>query len=59
MGYSVRTDRWRFTRWPDGSEELYDHAADPGENANLAGDPRARRNRRPACGRLLDDYEGR
>ena len=38
MGYSVRTDRWRFTRWPDGSEELYDHAADPGETANLDGD---------------------
>ena len=38
MGYSVRTDRWRFTRWPDGSEELYNHDADPGETFNLADD---------------------
>jgi len=33
---SVRTEQWRFTQWPDGSRELYDHAADPGETTNLA-----------------------
>jgi arylsulfatase A-like enzyme len=41
MGYSMRTDRYRLTRWLDaeGSEsavELYDHQTDPLENANVA-----------------------
>jgi len=39
LGRSVRTDRYRFTAWPDGSEELYDHEADPREWRNLAGGP--------------------
>lgn len=34
-GDSVRTDRWRYTRWSDGTAELYDHAADPGETRNV------------------------
>lgn len=43
FGYSIRTERYRLTRWnmadqPD-SFELYDHGADPEENINLAGDP--------------------
>jgi uncharacterized sulfatase len=36
LGRSVRTDRWRYTEWPDGSRELYDHDRDPGEFHNLA-----------------------
>jgi len=36
-GDSIRTDRWRYTEWSDGARELYDHAADPEENHNLAG----------------------
>ena len=38
---SVRTDRWRYTEWDGGKKgaELYDHADDPGEYHNLAGDP--------------------
>ena len=28
---SVRTDRWRLTRWSDGVTELFDHDADPEE----------------------------
>lgn len=40
MGYSMRTERYRFTRWVKNGEkdmlELYDHANDPGENTNLA-----------------------
>jgi iduronate 2-sulfatase len=36
-GDSLRTDRWRFTRWSDGAIELYDHDADPQETRNLAG----------------------
>jgi iduronate 2-sulfatase len=46
MGYSMRTERYRFTRWQslenpakaDGVE-LYDHLRDPAENVNLADDP--------------------
>ena len=45
MGYSMRTDRWRYTRWQDKASgklvatELYDHETDPGENTNVAGRP--------------------
>ncbi len=41
LGVSVRTARYRYTEWPDGSEELYDHASDPGETRNLVRDPAA------------------
>ena len=30
-GQSIRTARWRFTRWSDGKTELYDHDVDPEE----------------------------
>jgi len=33
---SVRTDRWRFTRWSDGQTELYDHETDAEEHHNVA-----------------------
>ncbi len=33
---AVRTSRWRYIRYADGSEELYDHDADPNEWKNLA-----------------------
>jgi len=42
MGYTMRTDRYRYTEWIDGesgevvARELYDHEADPGENVNVA-----------------------
>ncbi len=42
MGYSVRTDRYRYTEWRRIGEgkvrarELYDHEKDPGENVNAA-----------------------
>ena len=36
--HSLRTERWRYTRYADGSEELYDHEVDPHEFVNLAGD---------------------
>lgn len=41
FGYSLRTDRWRYTEWEEGEQgrELYDHENDPGELANLAGKP--------------------
>ena len=37
--HAVRTDRWRYIRYADGTEELYDHDADPSEWDNLAGRP--------------------
>lgn len=39
MGYSIRTDRWRYSEWDEGRAgvELYDHQSDPGEFTNLAG----------------------
>ena len=36
--HSVRTERYRYIRYEDGSEELYDHESDPNEWRNLAGD---------------------
>ncbi|MBM4020320.1 MAG: sulfatase [Planctomycetes bacterium] len=44
MGHSMRTERWRLTRWldPAGAAvavELYDHQNDPAENVNLADAP--------------------
>lgn len=38
--HAVRSERWRFIRYADGSEELYDLQQDPNEWTNLARDPR-------------------
>ncbi|MCA9109387.1 MAG: sulfatase [Planctomycetaceae bacterium] len=38
--HAIRTSRWRFIRYADGSEELYDHSHDPYEWTNLAKDPK-------------------
>jgi iduronate 2-sulfatase len=44
MGYSVRSERWRYTEWDGGKRgaELYDEASDPEERVNLAADPNHR-----------------
>ena len=45
MGYSMRTDRYRYTEWKKVDDnatmgvELYDHEKDSGENVNRAGQP--------------------
>ena len=46
MGYSMRTERYRFTVWVGRSDhskieaiELYDHQSDPQENRNIAKQP--------------------
>jgi arylsulfatase A-like enzyme len=38
--HAVRSDRWRYIRYADGSEELYDHDNDQYEWHNLAGQPK-------------------
>jgi arylsulfatase A-like enzyme len=35
--HSIRTEQWRYTRYYDGSEELYNLKEDPNEFENLAG----------------------
>lgn len=41
QGYSIRTQRWRYTEWNGGNAgvELYDHENDPDEITNLADHP--------------------
>lgn len=38
--HSVRSEDWRYIRYADGKEELYDHRVDPNEWKNLAPDPK-------------------
>jgi iduronate 2-sulfatase len=42
MGYSIRTEKWRYTEWDTGKRgaELYDEVSDPRESNNLAEDPK-------------------
>jgi arylsulfatase A-like enzyme len=47
MGYTMRTDRYRLTRWVDRKDhtkadavELYDHQTDPQENTNIVNNAR-------------------
>jgi len=37
--HAIRTQKWRYIRYSDGSEELYDRAQDPNEWVNLAETP--------------------
>ena len=41
-GYSLRTERYRYTEWLRGKagRELYDHSVDQGEVTNLAENPK-------------------
>ncbi|MHC4204298.1 MAG: sulfatase [Planctomycetota bacterium] len=38
--HTIRSERWRYTKYADGVEELYDHQNDPMEWKNLAGNPK-------------------
>ncbi|GIT04723.1 MAG: hypothetical protein CM1200mP29_01340 [Verrucomicrobiota bacterium] len=37
--HTIRTEHWRYIRYANGDEELYDRAADPHEWHNLAAKP--------------------
>ena len=53
-GYSIRTDRYRYTEWLEGKagRELYDHSADSEEVTNLANDPQHAKTVAELSGRL-------
>jgi choline-sulfatase len=38
--HGIRSERYRYIRYADGSEEFYDHQSDPNEWTNLAADPK-------------------
>ncbi len=38
--HAVRTEKWRYIRYANGDEELYDEVSDPQEWKNLASDPK-------------------
>jgi arylsulfatase A-like enzyme len=38
--HAILTERWRFIRYRDGGQELYDHERDPNEWTNLASIPK-------------------
>ena len=40
--HAIRSEDWRYIRYADGSEELYDHRSDPHEWNNLASKESAR-----------------
>jgi iduronate 2-sulfatase len=44
MGYSIRTEKWRYTEWDNGKRgtELYDESDDSSEMKNLASDAKYR-----------------
>jgi len=54
MGRTVFNGRWRFTQWPDGTSELYDHDSDPYEYINVA-DRRGELPQREAMKSLLEN----
>ena len=51
----VRTARWKYVRYLNYGEELYDLAADPGELRNLAREPSGK-SERARLARELDDW---
>lgn len=53
--FSVRSERFRYIRYIDGSEELYDHDNDPEEWNNLAADPQFARPKRELAARIPGD----
>ena len=55
MGYSVRTEQWRYTEWDDGKRgvELYNEVNDPGRAAQSRSRSEAPQDSRARCSELL------
>jgi hypothetical protein len=53
--HSIRSAGWRYTRYVDGGEELYDHNVDTYEWHNLAGNSRYDDVRRELAAWVPDD----
>jgi arylsulfatase A-like enzyme len=53
--YAVRDDQWRYIRYFDGGEELYDHSRDPQEWNNLAEDSKYARTKKELSDFLPND----
>jgi len=51
--WSVRTKKWRYILYNNGSEELYDHDADPYEWTNLSADARHAKTKATLKAKLL------
>ncbi len=63
MGYSMRTDRYRYTEWvkrgsgePPVGVELYDYKTDPQGNVNIAGLPESKGLVAKLAGQLKDGW---
>ncbi len=41
--HTIRTDRWRYIRYANGTEELYDMQTDPNEWTNIATEPKSKK----------------
>jgi arylsulfatase A-like enzyme len=52
---AIRTERWRYIRYEDGSEELYDHRTDPDEWINQAGNPEHAETKKKLAGYIPKD----
>jgi len=63
MGYTMRTDRYRYTEWQDiqtgnvEARELYDHLNDPEENTNVVGNPEKKATVAALAKMLKDGYQ--
>ena len=53
--HSVFANGWRYVRWFDGSEELYDLEKDPHEWVNLAGKPGHKKLKQRLAGHIPED----
>jgi hypothetical protein len=54
---AAQSERYRYLRYEDGSEELYDHQKDPHEWTNLIGDKKYQKVRKKMSARVLGFQE--
>ena len=55
--YGVRSERYRYIVYEDGSEELYDHTKDEWEWSNLAGNPEYTAIKKKMCKEIPTHHE--